>query len=148
MKSVQIRSFFWSECGKIRTRKISFFEHSSHSVLPLQPNRPAPVQGLLISANSLDAKVITRFCLSHYIDLHNTSVKPEIFGKTTFRGNSVTLLYLKDSFFHKVGGWRGRTLPHIFDKYWPMRGRRLKPWKNNQKLLFHLIDSVVVFKLA
>ena len=32
VKSVQIRSFFWSECGKIRTRKNSVFGHISHSV--------------------------------------------------------------------------------------------------------------------
>ena len=31
VKSVQIRSFSWSECGKIRTRKNSVFGHFSHS---------------------------------------------------------------------------------------------------------------------
>ena len=30
-KSVQIKSFFWSECGKIRTRKNSVFVHFSRS---------------------------------------------------------------------------------------------------------------------
>ena len=30
VKSVQIRSFFWSEYGKIRTRKKSIFGHFSH----------------------------------------------------------------------------------------------------------------------
>ena len=32
MKCIQIRSFFWSECGKIQTRKNSVFRHFSHSV--------------------------------------------------------------------------------------------------------------------
>ena len=31
VKSVEIRSFFWSECGKIRTRKKSVFGHFSRS---------------------------------------------------------------------------------------------------------------------
>ena len=31
VKSVQIRSFFWSECGKIPTRKNSVFGHFSRS---------------------------------------------------------------------------------------------------------------------
>ena len=31
VKSVQIRCFFWSECGKIRTRKNSIFGHFSRS---------------------------------------------------------------------------------------------------------------------
>ena len=32
MKSVQIWTFFWSECGKIRTKKNNVFEHFSRSV--------------------------------------------------------------------------------------------------------------------
>ena len=31
VKSVEIRSFFWSECGKIRTRKKSVFGHFSRT---------------------------------------------------------------------------------------------------------------------
>ena len=31
VKSLQIRSFFWSECGKIPTRKNSVFGHFSRS---------------------------------------------------------------------------------------------------------------------
>ena len=31
VKSVQIRSYFWSECGKIRTRNYSVFGHFSRS---------------------------------------------------------------------------------------------------------------------
>ena len=59
------------------------------------------------------------FCLSNYIDLHNTSAKPGFFflhegeDKMIFRWNNVTLISLKHSCLIQVEGLKVRTF-HIF----------------------------------
>ena len=59
------------------------------------------------------------FCLSNYIDLHNTSAKPGFFflhegeDKMIFRWNNVTLISLKHSCLIQFEGLKVRTF-HIF----------------------------------
>ena len=90
LKSVQIRSFFWSEYEKIRTTKNSVFGHISCSdYLCLKTlfevwDRVFPLK--IINTNLVPYRFPTWTCHIHYWKVRDCSL---IFKKTSGRGKSV-----------------------------------------------------------
>ena len=78
---------------------------------------PAPIW-----ENYRDTKIITDFCLSHYIKFKSA------------RLNNYTSLFMKHSCFFRVGGWRVSMFSNLFFKCWQTRGELLNSWNGYQKL--------------
>ena len=55
-------------------------------------------------------------------------------GKTISCGNSYISLFIKHSYFLRVGGWRVSIISHLYIKCWQTRGRLLNSWNSYQKL--------------
>ena len=96
---------------------------------------PAP-----ISENYPDTKMITDFCLSHYIEFIITSARRRfLYGKAISHGNNYTSLFMKHSCFLRVGGWRVSMFFHLNFKCWQTRGRFLISWNGYQKLYINRV---------
>ena len=90
-----------------------------------------------ISENFPDAKMISNFCLSDYIELNSTSAKSRTFWATKRYLRVILNFPIPETQLFSVcknRGWRVRIFSYIYSKCWWTRGRLLNFWNGYQKL--------------